>query len=207
MTEGLQKVILAQGLLLAAQTVLYFVVEALEGKPHQVERTADHAISFVPEWVFFYVLWFPLIAVFPLCLFFVDPELYAVYFSAIVCDIVLSTLIYLIFPTGFSRPEPPESFSGRVLRLVYRGSYRGLNCAPSMHCSMCFLVMFAVLSCGAMGAGQRMLFAAVSLLIIPSTLFTKQHALLDALSAFPTALLCWAVGRRLPFAALLAWLS
>lgn len=138
------KLLFAEILILGLQTLLYFGVEAFEGKPHNVAKKIDGHIPFVPAFVYIYVLWFPLILLFPLALFQADPMAYARYQTAIVLDIALSLFCYLVYPTSFARPEAPNTVSGRAMKLVFRGSYKGLNCAPSMHCSMCYLVLHFV---------------------------------------------------------------
>jgi len=204
---GIQiKVLLAEILLLGLQTLLYFGVEAFEGKPHNVAKKIDGHIPFVPAFVYIYVLWFPLILLFPLALFQANPMAYARYQTAILLDIALSLVCYLVYPTSFARPEAPDTVSGRAMKLVFRGSYKGLNCAPSMHCSMCYLV----LHCGGAPPGLPPAVAAiavpVALGIVISTLFTKQHVLIDALTALPLAAVCILIGNRLAFTALLHWI-
>jgi len=201
---GIQiKVLLAEILLLGLQTLLYFGVEAFEGKPHNVAKKIDGHIPFVPAFVYIYVLWFPLILLFPLALFQADPMAYARYQTAILLDIALSLFCYLVYPTSFARPEAPDTVSGQAMRLVFRGSYKGLNCAPSMHCSMCYLVLHFV---GATPGLPFAVAAPVALGIVVSTLFTKQHVLIDALTALPLAAVCILIGNRLPFTALLHWI-
>lgn len=205
--EVMQKLAAVQAGLLAAQTILYFGVEALEGKPHNVESRWDKYIPFVPGWVFVYILWFPLIALYPLALFGASAVLYGAYIAAIAADIVLSLICYLVYPTSFQRPAPPETAVGKVMRTVYRGSYKGLNCAPSMHCSMCYLVIVTAVLCPELSLEIRITAVALSFGIVLSTLYTKQHVLVDALSALPLAALCWGIGVRWSADSLLRWLA
>mgnify|MGYP000859948868 FL=1 len=200
------KVLLAEILLLGLQTLLYFGVEAFEGKPHNVAKKIDGHIPFVPAFVYIYVLWFPLILLFPLALFQADPMAYARYQTAILLDIALSLVCYLAYPTSFARPEAPDTVSGRAMKLVFRGSYKGLNCAPSMHCSMCYLVLHFVGATPGLPFTVAAIAAPVALGIVVSTLFTKQHVVIDALTALPLAAVCILVGNRLPFTALLHWI-
>ena len=200
------KVLLAEILLLGLQTLLYFGVEAFEGKPHNVAKKIDGHIPFVPAFVYIYVLWFPLILLFPLALFRADPIAYARYQTAILLDIALSLFCYLVYPTSFSRPEAPDTVSGQAMRLVFRGSYKGLNCAPSMHCSMCYLVLHFVGATPGLSFAVAAIAVPVALGIVVSTLFTKQHVVIDALTALPLAAVCILVGNRLPFTALLHWI-
>lgn len=200
------QVLLAELVILGLQTVLYFGVEAIEGKPHMVARKIDGHIPFVPAFVFVYVLWFPLIALFPLALFAANPAVYVRYQTAILLDILLSLCCYLLYPTTFTRPRAPETFSGKVMQLVFRGSYKGLNCAPSMHCSMCYLVLHFAGSTAGLPAVMAAVAALVALGIVVSTLFTKQHVVTDVLTALPLAAVCIFAGNRLPFTALLHWI-
>ncbi|MGP1348845.1 MAG: hypothetical protein ACTTK0_04295 [Stomatobaculum sp.] len=202
-----QKLAAVQAGLLAVQTMLYFGVEALEGKPHNVESSWDRYIPFVPGWIFVYILWFPLIALYPLALFRASAAMYGAYIAAIAADIVLSLVCYLAYPTSFQRPLPPDTAVGRVVQAVYRGSYRGLNCAPSMHCSMCYLIIVTAFLCPALSFGVRVTAALLSFGIVLSTLYTKQHVLIDVLSALPLAAICWGVGVRWSAAPLLRWLA
>lgn len=204
---GIQiKVLLAEILLLGLQTLLYFGVEAFEGKPHNVAKKIDGHIPFVPAFVYIYVLWFPLILLFPLALFRANPMAYARYQTAILLDIALSLVCYLVYPTSFARPEAPDTVSGQAMRLVFRGSYKGLNCAPSMHCSMCYLVLHFVGATPGLPFAVAAIAVPVALGIVVSTLFTKQHVVIDALTALPLAAVCILIGNRLPFTALLHWI-
>ena len=204
---GIQiKVLLAEILLLGLQTLLYFGVEAFEGKPHNVAKKIDGHIPFVPAFVYIYVLWSPLIFLFPLALFQANPMAYARYQTAILLDIALSLVCYLVYPTSFARPEAPDTVSGRAMKLVFRGSYKGLNCAPSMHCSMCYLVLHFVGATPGLPFAVAAIAVPVALGIVISTLFTKQHVVIDALTALPLAAVCILIGNRLPFTALLHWI-
>ena len=200
------KLLFAEILILGLQTLLYFGVEAFEGKPHNVAKKIDGHIPFVPAFVYIYVLWFPLILLFPLALFQADPMAYARYQTAIVLDIALSLFCYLVYPTSFARPEAPNTVSGRAMKLVFRGSYKGLNCAPSMHCSMCYLVLHFVGSTLGLPLAVAAIAAPIALGIVISTLFTKQHVVIDVLSAIPLAAVCILIGNRLPLTALLHWI-
>ena len=200
------KLLFAEILILGLQTLLYFGVEAFEGKPHNVAKKIDGHIPFVSAFVYIYVLWFPLILLFPLALFAADPMAYARYQTAILLDIALSLFCYLAYPTSFARPEAPDTVSGQAMRLVFRGSYKGVNCAPSMHCSMCYLVLHFVGATPGLPSAVAAIAAPVALGIVVSTLFTKQHVVIDALTALPLAAVCILIGNRLPFTALLHWI-
>lgn len=126
-----KKLILVQGILLAFQTLLYFGSEFFQSKIHNVKRSVDDKIPFLPWTVLPYCFWFPMIAFYPLIVFRTDPCSYCGYLMTMVMEIVLSVVCYLIYPTSFQRPAPPDGFWGNFMKFVYHGSYRGLNCAPT----------------------------------------------------------------------------
>lgn len=189
-----KKLILMQGILLALQTLLYFGCEFFQSKIHDVKRPVDDKIPFLPWTVLPYCFWFPMIAFYPLIVFRTDPCSYCGYLMTMVMEIVLSVVCYLIYPTSFQRPVPPDGFWGNFMKFVYHGSYRGLNCAPSLHCSSCFLVICVSFTCAGMSFGVRVFTVSIAIMIVLSTLTTKQHTLIDVLTAVPLFLISRILG-------------
>lgn len=184
-------IVLFQAALLAVQGVSYLLIQQTKRPVHDMAKNIDGKISLVPQWIFIYVLWYPLLVVFPLTLYGYDDNLYWTYILSIVIDIGISLIVYWFYPTTFSRPEvSADTLSGRFLRLLYIADYKGLNCMPSMHCSMCFIIIGYALICNPMGLWVKLLFIVVSCGIVVSTLFTKQHVLLDVIAALGLALIC-----------------
>ena len=179
----LKKLILVQIILLSFQTVLYFGCEFFQRGIHDVKRPVDDKIPFLPWTVLPYCFWFPLIAFYPLVIFQTDSYSYCGYLMTMVVEIVLSVVCYLVYPTSFQRPVPPDGFWGTFMKFIYRGSYRGLNCAPSLHCSSCFLVIYVSCTCMGMNLWIRIFTILIAVMIVLSTLTTKQHTLIDVLTA------------------------
>ena len=192
-----KKLILVQGILLSLQTLLYFGCEFFQSKIHNVKRPVDDKIPFLPWTVLPYCFWFPMIAFYPLIVFRTDPHSYCGYLSTMVMEIVLSIVCYLIYPTSFQRPVPPDGFWGKFMKFVYHSSYRGLNCAPSLHCSSCFLVICVSFTCAGMSLWVRGFTVSIAIMIVLSTLTTKQHTLIDVLTAVPLFLISRILGNLL----------
>lgn len=176
--------------LLIFQSVTYFGVQKLEGPAHDVKISADERIPYRPAFIFIYVLWYPMIAFFPMVLYCYSPGGFAEYMVMIILDILISLLIYMVYPTSFERPEPDDGFLGRIMTIVYRCDYKGKNCMPSMHCSMCFIIMFSALSCSRMDIWLQIPVCVLAALIVVSTVMTKQHVIVDVAAAFALALVC-----------------
>ena len=190
----LKKLILIQGILLSFQTVLYFGSEFFQSKIHDVKRPVDDKIPYLPWTVLPYCFWFPLIVFYPLVVFRTDPYSYCSYLMTMVMEIMISVVCYLIYPTSFQRPVPPNDFWGNFMKFIYHGSYRGLNCAPSLHCSSCFLVICVSSTCVGMNLWIRIFTILIAVMIVLSTLTTKQHTLIDVLTAVPLFMISRFVG-------------
>ncbi len=183
-----------QILLLAFQCVMYCGVQYLEGTPADMTMPADRLIPFIPSMIIGYLLWFPMIAFFPLLLHHFSKKLYRRHMAGLVLLIVLSCLIYLVYPTTVDRGHLNDAPLSQLVFLIYTADKMNLNCMPSMHCSMCFMMLFSALACKESPAVYRYGTVALSLLVVASTLFVKQHVIIDAVTAFPLALLCWLAG-------------
>ena len=185
--NALIKLIIIEAVVLGVQIFLYFGCEVLQHNFHDVEREFDKKIPFVPWTVTVYSLWFPMIAVFPVVLYFYSREVYVMYQVAIIISNLLSTIIYIAYPTTFTRPAPPDTFWGRAMKFIYSASFKGVNCAPSLHCVHCYITITMSLICLPLLPVFKIIFILISAGIIISTQLTKQHVIIDAITALPFA--------------------
>ena len=197
MPDNFSKVVIVQAVLLVFQIIMYFGCEYFQSGFHDVKRDIDDKIPFVEWSVLVYVLWFPLIALFPIALFYVNEDYYVFYITAMFMEVVLSVICYMIYPTTFKRPKPSDKLSGKLMAIVFKGSYRGVNCAPSLHCSSCYLIIFTALM--AMHNVTGIISIIVAVAIVISTMTTKQHTVIDVLSAIPMFVICAFIGKFFPF--------
>lgn len=186
---NLKNVIIRQIIILIFQVVLYFGCEFFQKNPKNMDLPIDKKIPALPYFALIYVLWFPLIAIFPISLFKEAKNLYELYVICWITDIVISVIIYLAYPTTCTRPKDLENIRcGWMLKILYKFSYKGLNCSPSMHCSISTLVLIFTLTASTMPINLRIIYSTTALGIILSTLFTKQHALVDLVTGALLAL-------------------
>ena len=197
----LVRLVIIQTVLLIFQIVLYFGCEYFQKNFHDVKRPIDDKIPFI-EWTCIpYSFWFPLIALYPICLYYSDKNMYVTYITTMFLEIVISVIIYMIYPTTFKRPVPSNKLSGKLMALIFKGSYRGVNCAPSLHCSSCYLIIYTALLSMHNIVGYVSI--VVAIMIVLSTMTTKQHTIIDVISAIPLFILCLFIGRFFPFKFLL----
>lgn len=171
--------------LLAAALVslapLYFVIGHLtQDWPTLVPDIAlDRAIPLRPEWMLVYgslyvfAFLMPILVVRP-------PDLFRGALRAFLTVMLVSYLGFLLFPTAAPRPAhvPGDGFAAWALRLAYEIDPPH-GCLPSLHVAYSFV---SALACWrvhrGVGAGALIWAALIGL----STLYTKQHYVLDVLA-------------------------
>jgi membrane-associated phospholipid phosphatase len=89
---------------------------------------------------------------------------------------------FLLFPTVSSRPPKPVGggFNDWLLRVIYDSDVK-YNCLPSLHVAQVYL---AALACNIVHRGVGKVALAWATLVALSTLFTKQHYVLDVAGGF-----------------------
>ena len=177
---------------MAYHLLTYFGSQFLEGEPRTIGWRIDERIPFRPGFVYIYCTWFPLLFIVPFLLNTYNSTLCCRYFIAMVLDLTISVVIYLLMPTTFQRPAlTGKGLTQFAMRMVYGANHRFLNCAPSLHCSASLLFAMAVAYCTSMPPVLRIGIFLLALAIVASTVLVKQHVLVDVLTAIPTALFCW----------------
>ena len=78
----------------------------------------------------------------------------------------------------------PNNISTFLVNIIYKLDNPPINLLPSMHCSFCFLFIFSTLLNKNIEKKYRIIILILSILIILSTLFIKQHLLIDILASF-----------------------
>lgn len=182
-----KKAILVQAGLLAAQVVIYIGTQLIIGEPHTLGGALDARIPFLPWFVYFYLAWFFLLAGTPLLLFYYSRELFARYCAAMAALLAVAGIAFVVYPTCVIRPIPPSGLSGWLVSVVYGADSLAANCLPSVHCASSMLFSAAALRCRRMPRLYKWGITVLSLLICASTLFIKQHVVIDVITAAPAA--------------------
>ncbi len=137
----------------------------------------DNLIPLIPEFIFFYILYFPLILI-PF-LIIKDNKNFLKIVKANIFIIVISDLFFILLPARIIRPELiVDNFSSYILNLIYVLD-KPVNLFPSLHVSMTFLA-FLIIS--KFKKDLRIIILIAFILSALSTLFIKQHYLLDTLA-------------------------
>lgn len=158
---------------------------------------ADESIPLVPVWVVVYVLTFVFWAM-GILMVLRQPEPQQ---SRMVAGIMLGEIICCIFfiavPSCVVRPEitGKDAFS-LMLAIIYTTD-TPTNCFPSMHCMFAYLV-FRQSLCSRVSGKMRVFCAVFAVLVFCSTLFVKQHVILDVVGGVLFGELAFILGQKLP---------
>lgn len=157
---------------------------------------ADDLIPFCEWFVLPYMFWFVyLVGMHPYTLLY-DVEAFKKMMRFIIITYTVTIIIYLIFPTCQNlRPTAFErdNFLTRFMAGFYEFD-TNTNVCPSIHVIGTLAVFFTALhSKSIRGFWVKFAFAAAALLICASTVFLKQHSIIDVLAALPICAVAYVV--------------
>ena len=168
---------------------------------HTVWCPLDDQIPFCEAFLIPYLFWFLYLGGMLLYGLLFDPDTFRKMMRFIILTYFVTLAIYLIYPT--MQQLRPETFArDNVLTRFTARFYRfdtNTNVCPSIHVIGSFAAMYAAWNSKHFsGRGWRIAFALCTVLISVSTLFMKQHSVLDVLFALPLCFAAYpiAFGRR-----------
>lgn len=181
--------------------ILFVLIEHLPlSAYHATQLPLDDLIPFREEFALFYVLWYPFMVVIGVYLLFRDPPAFRRYMAFLAVTFFASEIIWLLYPNGQDlRPAvlPRQNFLTALMEALYRID-TNTDVLPSVH------VLGAI--GGALGVWDsqtatpllRRISAVLAFLICLSTLFVKQHSILDVVAALVVAAAAFALVYPLP---------
>jgi len=149
----------------------------------------DKYIPYISWFVIPYVLWFPFVGIIITIMVFFDRKEFFRLLTSIYIGMTICNLIYLIIPNG--QPlrvalvsSEPDIFD-RLVYSIYSGD-TPTNCSPSIHVLFSIATNIAIFKSKVFKDNlfAKVSFTAISILIILSTMFIKQHSVIDVVMAF-----------------------
>lgn len=150
-----------------------------------IETSLDKSIPFEIIFIIPYVYWYLFIAIALVYTLSKSRVGYMRIFVSIILGMCCCYVVYYIFPTQITRPYVDNSnILNRLIKFIYSKD-KPFNCFPSIHVLNTYFIMrYAKYE---YGKGYFYYTQIVGILIILSTLFIKQHFVLDILGS---VLLC-----------------
>lgn len=185
-------------LFLPAYLAAFFLMEAIVPTDHYwvTQLPIDEQIPFLEGFVVFYSAWAPLLVVLGVYLMFRDPENFRRYIWTMMLTFFASTLFCILVPNGQNlRPAvlPRDNLFCRLVGLIYTLD-TNTNVFPSVHVVGVMSALFALWHTPSLQkAFWRILGTVLGILIVLSTLFIRQHAVLDVLASLLLSALAYGI--------------
>ncbi len=164
----------------------------------------DRRIPFCQWFVYPYIFWFFYVAIGIIYFLCVSKKEYYQLCTFLFTGMTICLVIYTIFPNGQSLRPPistlPDDFASQLVKMFYQGD-SPTNVCPSIHCLNSIGVHLAVRESPSLKNRKLLRTASfiTAVLICMSTVFIKQHALVDVFWACVLSLfLYWLVYRTRP---------
>lgn len=154
---------------------------------------ADRWIPFREEFLIFYIIWYGLLVGIHLYTLKAAPDVFDSYTRFLFFSFVLSTVCFLAFPTCQQlRPViyPRDTLLTRAVALLHRMD-TNTNVCPSEHVIGTLGALAAALQCPSFPKSGKFSIIFLSVGICLSTLFLKQHSVLDIAAAIPVFLVSY----------------
>ena len=181
--------------------ISFFLLEQLITDSYwATQLPLDSLIPFCPQFVVFYCLWYPLLVSVGIYLLIADRPGFHRYMAFLAATFFLSVLIWILVPNGQDlRPDlsGQTSFFSRWVASLYAAD-TNTNVFPSVHVVGSIGAAWAVWDCSSLRRRRWPGVAATVLacLICLSTLFIKQHSLLDVAGGVTLSMIVGAVVYR-----------
>lgn len=159
----------------------------------------ENAIPLVPEWIYIYFGCYIFWTVNYILVARIHRDDRAMFYRFVITDMT-SRLVCAIFfiglPTTNVRPEiTGEGFSARLLTLLYSVDPPA-NLFPSIHCLVSWLCFAGIRGSDKVPFWYKIFSCIVALLVVLSTLFTKQHYAIDTIAGIALAEILFQIFQR-----------
>lgn len=164
-----------------------------------IEISLDQFIPFNEWFIIPYYIWFPYIPLTIAYFFFTSREEYYRICMFLFIGMTICLITYSIYPTGvYFRPDLDSLGRDSILMDLTRFIYSidpGTNVCPSIHCYNAIGVAIAVLKCSRLNKKKWLTTSIVilSTLICMSTVFVKQHSIVDFFFAVLLAIIMYCI--------------
>ena len=178
---------------------VYMIIFMLEEKMvrdyHIIGIALDKRIPFI-EWFFFpYYIWFPYIFLVGLWLFFRDKKAFLKMICFLYTGMTIFLIVSAVYPNGLDlRPTEftRDNIAIRLAKQMYETD-TPTNVLPSIHVFNTLGIMCGTVFCNkkTFPVWARWLICIAGVSISCSTVFVKQHSLIDVFAAIALAVVCF----------------
>ena len=181
--------------------LIYFISKLLHGDLNLVGNVIDTKIPFVPAFFIPYCIWYLMIFIIPYYLYCKDKDKFIKYTMAYILCSMIGNIVFISYPSTVARPiiTGTDIFS-LIAKFIYWID-TPTNCFPSLHCAISMLFILYICESKNTNIITKISVCIISILIMLSTLFTKQHVVVDFISGDILALIVYLIvkpSKKLP---------
>lgn len=159
--------------------IFYVALNNSKREVHSLITSIDNAIPFVKIFIIPYVAWYGFIFFTMAYLCFKDKITYFQTLISYGMGLISSFITFYFFQTTVPRPElAGNGLLTYMVQIIYSAD-QPYNCFPSIHVLTSHLMVKGIMACSARNWKNCLVVCSTAVLIIISTLFIKQHVLLD----------------------------
>ena len=181
--------------------VFYFLTQLRDIDYNLVHVSLDDMIPFLPIFVIPYVAWYVYVPGGMLYNFFVDKNAFRKQILTVISGMAISIIIFCIYPTtvDFRPSAEGDGFFLWVCRLLFSND-KPVNVLPSMHCFEAVIIHLTAFRNEKLRRNITLRIGSIilSVLICLSTVFIKQHSVVDLVSGVALAYILYFLIYTLP---------
>lgn len=170
--------------------VVYAIIAAIYGvinrpwnKVYDMTTIFDIKMPFIKAFIVPYYSWYAFLGVGILFLLIKDKRNYYKALFSLCIGVTVCYIIFLLFQTTLTRPEVVgQDILSEMVRNMYRID-NPFNCFPSIHVYTTFVLGYFILKIENINYYQKTIVITSGVSIILSTVFVKQHLILDVIAA------------------------
>lgn len=179
---------------ICAQLIVYAIGDFFGYRAHLLTPGfIDNMISLKTIFIYPYIFWYVMLILVPYVIGLKDEKQFKKYILSIfVCE-VIALSIFIIYPTIIERSEfIIRTFSDKLLSYSYAIS-TPTKSAPSLHVALSMLFILGTITSRELKLPYKIFVILVSVLIMISTMFVKQHYFVDVLSGIGVGIISWLI--------------
>lgn len=170
-------------LLVSFQGLSFLFVKLFQSNIHIISNSIDDKIPFINYFIIPYCFWYVMLFTMPYFLYNKDKNSLCKYLASYIICVLITDVFFIIYPTGVIRPDLlNNNVLNIITNIIYYIDTPAVNCMPSMHCAISMLFILSACTSKKFNTTFKLLVTIISILIMLSTLFIKQHVLIDLIT-------------------------
>ena len=181
------------------EAVIFFLTKPFIHDPYVLGSALDNKIPFIPHFIWIYVFWYFMLIAVPYYIAKKNISSFYKYVTTFVITTLIAGMIFIIFPNTVIRANVQDTnIASHLVKVIYMLDNPAINCLPSIHCLFSYLFILAIFDTkDTVNVWIKIIISILSILVVLSTLFIKQHVIYDAIAAFILAILIWIIVDKL----------